>query len=56
MRFSLVEISTRQTTTLDHTPICLDSKEKTSGFKQRCFFFEKWWLEHKEVHDLVKEN
>lgn len=54
-KFPWVEVFSVQRPISDHTPICLNSREGTL-YAHRCFHFKKWWLEHKEVHDIIKES
>lgn len=54
-RFSLSNAYSTPRPVSDHAPIYLDSGEnipKTS----KLFRFEKWWLQHDEVHKIIHEN
>lgn len=52
-KFPRVESSTLQRPTSDHVPIYLHSRENYHAPK-RCIHYKKRWLEHKNVHELIK--
>lgn len=54
-KFPLVEIISLHRPTLDHIPRCLNLREGVPH-TSKYFRFEKWWLEYREVHDLIKES
>lgn len=52
VKFPLAKICYLQQSTLDHIQIWLTSREKP----HKRFYFKKWWLEHGEVCDLIRES
>lgn len=54
-RFGLSKVYSIPRPTLDHALKCLDSGEY-GPIPKRIFHFERLWLEHNEVHKLIRMN
>lgn len=54
-KFPLAEICSLFHPTSDHILILLISGKKKQILHKH-FHFEKWWLEHRELHELIRKT